>query len=697
MHKRRNAVAELLIELFSEEIPARMQTGAAAALARRVEDALKTANLAFELVETFVTPRRLALVVQGLPQGQPEIVEERKGPRVGAPEAAVNGFLKAAGLASLEQAEQRESGKGRFYFAAVHKPGRPTAAVLADILPAALASLPWPKSMRWGSHDFRWVRPLRRVVCIFDGKVVPFPLGPVTAGAETQGHRFLAPASFAVIGFDDYRDKLKQAFVVLDARQRRAAVEAEARAAAEAEGLRWVEDPALLEEVAGLVEWPVVLMGSFDKPFLDLPEEVLATAMRVHQKYFPLRQQNGSFAPRFLLIANQVAPDGGREIVAGNERVLRARLSDARFFWDQDRKATLASRLPALQHVVFHARLGTLAEKTRRISGLAAEIGGLLGADPNLCERAGELAKADLSTGMVGEFPELQGVIGGYYARNDREPEDVVQAIAEHYAPLGPSDRCPTAPVSIALALADKIDTLVGFFTIGERPTGSKDPFALRRAAQGVIRLILENALRLRLLRLFASAYQRYDMVMGDDPSMALLDFFADRLKVHLREQGVRHDLVAAVFAQGKGREAEDDLVRLRARVAALQDFLATEDGANLLVAYRRAANILRIEEKKDGRAYDGAPDAKLLTQAEEWTLFARLSEVAAPANAALKAEEFTAAGRVLAALRQPVDAFFDGVTVNAEADDLRANRLRLLAGIRGELDVLADFSRIEG
>lgn len=690
-------MAELLIELFSEEIPARMQTGAATALARRVEDALKTAGLASERIETFVTPRRLALVAQGLPHAQPETVEERKGPRVGASEAAVQGFLKAAGLAALDQAEERESGKGRFYFAVIRKPGRPTTAVLAEILPGALAGLPWPKSMRWGSHDFRWVRPLRRVVCLFDGKIVPFRLGPVTAGAETQGHRFLAPEPFAVTGFNDYREKLKQSFVILDAGERRAAIEAKARAAAEADGLKWIEDPALLEEVAGLVEWPVVLMGSFDKPFLDLPEEVLATTMRVHQRYFPLRERNGPFAPRFLLIANQMAPDGGHEIIAGNERVLRARLSDARFFWDQDRKVTLASRSPALQDVVFHARLGTLAEKTRRVSGLAAEIGKLIGADPDLCRRAGELAKADLSTGMVGEFPELQGVIGGYYARNDREPEAVAEAIAEHYAPLGPRDRCPTAPVGVALALADKIDTLVGFFTIDERPTGSKDPFALRRAAQGVIRLILENALRLRLLRLFASAYRRYDMVMGDDPSMALLDFFADRLKVHLREQSVRHDLVAAVFAQGKGREAEDDLVRLRARVAALQEFLATEDGANLLVAYRRAANILRIEEKKDGKNYDGAPDAKLLTQAEERMLFARLSEVVAPANAALEAEEFTAAGRALAALRQPVDAFFDRVTVNAEADELRTNRLRLLAGIRSELDILADFSRIEG
>jgi glycyl-tRNA synthetase beta chain len=690
-------VAELLIELFSEEIPARMQTGAARALARRVEDALKAANLAFERVETFATPRRLALVAQGLPYAQPETVEERKGPRVGASEAAVQGFLKAAGLDALDQAEERESGKGRFYFAAIRKPGQPTAAVLAEILPGALAGLSWPKSMRWGSHEFRWVRPLRRVVCLFDSKAVPFRLGPVTAGAETQGHRFLAPEPFTVTGFADYSKKLKQACVMLDARDRRAAIEAKAHTAAEGEGLRWVEDPTLLEEVTGLVEWPVVLMGSFDKSFLDLPEEVLATTMRVHQKYFPLRERSGPFAPRFLLIANQVAPDGGREIIAGNERVLRARLSDARFFWDQDRKMTLASRLPTLQNVVFHARLGTLAEKTRRVSGLAAEIGRLIGTDSKLCQRAGELAKADLSTGMVGEFPELQGVIGGYYARNDRESEAVAQAIAEHYAPLGPRDHCPTAPVSIALSLADKIDTLVGFFAIDERPTGSKDPFALRRAAQGVIRLILENTLRLPLLRLFESAYRRYDMVIGDDPSMALLDFFADRLKVHLREQGVRHDLVAAVFAQGKGGKAEDDLVRLHARVAALQEFLATEDGANLLIAYRRAANILRIEEKKDGKSYDGAPDIKLLTQAEEQTLFARLSEVAAPANAALKAEEFTAAGRVLAALRQPVDAFFDGVTVNAEADDLRANRLRLLAGIRGELDILADFSRIEG
>jgi glycyl-tRNA synthetase beta chain len=680
---------DLLLELLTEEIPARMQGLASRELQRLSEIALQEASLAVTTIETFVTPRRLTLAVAGLPKVQPAAVDERRGPRVGAPEQAVQGFLKSVGLTSLDQCEKRTTDRGEFYFAVIKRPGQATKDVLPDLLLDAITALPWPKSMRFPAAPFRWVRPLASVLCLLDGKVLKLPLGTVPVGNKTEGHRFLSRSAFAVRDLKDYRAKLKAAKVVLDAKERRALIEAGLAKAATKAGLKVRDDEVLLEEVTGLVEWPVVLMGAIDASFMDLPPEVLTTAMRAHQKYFATLDKSGKLAPRFLLVSNMAAADGGKAIVAGNERVLKARLADARFFWDQDRKVKLASRVDKLKERVFHAKLGTMYDKMLRVATLTETVAPYVpGADPAKLRRAAELAKADLSSGMVGEFPELQGAMGRYYARHDGEPSDVADAIAEHYAPQGPSDRCPTAPISVALALGDKLDTLTSFFAIGEKPTGSGDPFALRRAALGVIRLILENKLRLPLRTVFEAAAPA-----GKNPGAELLEFFADRLKVHLRERGVRHDLVAAVFALGD----EDDLVRLLTRVEALQDFVTGADGANLLTAYRRAANILRIEEKNDGRAYSGVPRPDLLQAPEERALDKALHDAALSSAAALGAEDFAAAMRALAALRGPVDQFFDKVTVNTDDKELRENRLRLLSQIRDTLNRVADFSQIEG
>lgn len=707
-------MSELLLELLSEEIPARMQARAAEDLKRLVTDRLAEARLSFRTAAAYVTPRRLALVVEGLPAQQPDLTDERKGPRVGAPEQAIQGFLKSAGLESLDQCEQRDTGKGMFWFAVIRKQGRPTVAVLPSLVSEAVAALSWPKSMRWADHEFRWVRPLHRILAIFDGAVLDGALS-LGGGASipfegaTRGHRFLGPGDIAVTRFADYKAKLYDAKVVLDPADRRAAIRAQADRLAAGEGLTVKADEALLEEVVGLVEWPVVLMGRIDESFMGLPPEVLTTAMRAHQKYFSLLDGEGRLAPCFLVVSNMETADGGRAIVAGNERVLKARLADAKFFWDQDRKTKLEERVPALQDIVFHAKLGTVRQKVDRIQTLAAQLAPLVpGADLDQVRRAALLAKADLTTGMVGEFPELQGIMGRYYALEEGERPAVAEAIAEHYAPLGPNDRCPVAPVSVAVALADKIDTLVGFFAIDEKPTGSKDPYALRRAALGVIRLIVENRLRIPLVQIFEAADANLT-IAGPRPIQTelapgwerriqkhildLLDFFADRLKVALREQGVRHDLIAAVFARG----GEDDLVRLLARVDALKAFLESEDGANLLTAYKRASNIVRIEERKDKRSYDGAVEEGLLRAPEEQALEAALTEAADASRRALAAEDFTGAMAALARLRRPVDVFFDKVTVNAEDADLRANRLRLLSQIRATLGGVADFSKIEG
>ncbi|MCP5365527.1 MAG: glycine--tRNA ligase subunit beta [Hyphomicrobiales bacterium] len=700
---------ELLIELLSEEIPARMQARAAEDFQRLMCEGLAKARLSFDRAVSYVTPRRLALVVDGLPLRQPDVTEERRGPRVGAPDKAIEGFLKAAGLASIDAADVRETPKGEFYFATTVQPGRPAREALAEIIAAAIAAMPWPKSMRWGAAQFRWVRPLHNVLAIFDGAPVPFVLSldphqkqggmegsALEANDRTSGHRFLTHRWFEVVSASDYQESLRDHKVILDQDSRRRIIHEQAEDLASSEGLRLSDDPALLNEVTGLVEWPVVLMGRIDDAFMDLPREVLVTAMRAHQKYFALLDASGALAPRFIVVANMETADGGAAIVAGNERVLRARLADARFFWDQDRKRTLDSRVDALKDRVFHAKLGSDFQRVERLEILARSLAPIVGADPELAVRAAHLCKADLTTEMVGEFPELQGIMGRYYALNDGEPADVADAVADHYKPQGPQERCPSAPVSICVALADKIDTLAGFFAIDEKPTGSKDPFALRRAALGVIRIIIENRLRLNLRTVFNDAiraYPEFDETAAVQRTNELLDFFADRLKVHLRETGVRHDLIAAVFSGG----GEDDLVRLLARVDALRDFLNSDDGANLLIAYRRASNIVRIEENKDKTSYDREVEEQLFTQEEEGALFQRLSALRPEIDAALKQERFGEAMARVASLRQPVDSFFDTVTVNCDDTEIRANRLKLLSRIRSALSEVADFAQIEG
>ena len=720
---------ELLLELFSEEIPARMQARAAEDLRRLVCERLTEQGLTFTRADAYATPRRLALVVDGLPEKQPDRTIEKKGPRVGAPEKAIEGFLKSAGLTSLDQCEKRSDGKGEVWFAVANMPGQPVPFAVTNVVGPLIATFPWPKSMRWSTTRDSYVRPLHSGILLFGGKPVDYSVGlggdlRLTFADKTNGHRFLAPGAFSVTSFEDYRAKLHKAKVILDPAERRASILKQAQALAAKEGLTLVEDNALADEVTGLVEWPVALIGRIDERFMALPPEVLTTTMRANQKYFALHASDGKLAPRFVVVSNMETKDGGTAIVAGNERVLRARLADAEFFWNQDRKVRLEDRVPALKQIVFHAKLGTVAEKMKRVEALAGEIAKLaFGAHVPDAQRAAHLAKADLTSGMVKEFPELQGVMGQYYALNDGEKDAVATAIAEHYAPLGPSDRCPSAPVSVAVALADKIDTLVGFWLIGEVPTGSKDPFALRRTTLGVVRLIVENGIRISLHHAIYQAYLMYPQAsdwlqgvpwfeqwlasaknVGATPGVdefsihhgltnELWPFIVDRLKVALREKGVRHDLIAAVFALG----GEDDLVRLLARVAALQKFLESDDGANLLVAYRRAANIVRIEEKKDKATYEGLPDESKLVEAPEKALQVALAVAAAKAKDAIGREDFAGAMSAMAALRQPVDMFFDKVTVNSDDAGLRANRLRLLAQIRATLDRVADFSKIEG
>jgi glycyl-tRNA synthetase beta chain len=681
-------MAELLLEILSEEIPARMQTRAADDLKRLICEGLKNAGLAFADARAFAGPRRLALVVDGIPPARADVSEEKRGPRVGAPEQAVQGFLKSAGLPSLDQAEKRDTGKGEFWFAVVKKKGGPTAEALPAIIEAAMKGLPWPKSMKWGSGTMLWVRPLQSIVALFDGQVVTGEIAPggqmapVPFGDTTRGHRFLGGGAIQVTGAADYMAKLKAAHVIVDPAERKKIISAGAEKLCADAQVALKQDDGLLEEVAGLVEWPVPLLGTIDAQFMDVPPEVLIVSMKTHQRYFATTKPDGSLANRFVVVANNVASDGGETIVDGNERVLRARLADAKFFWDQDRKATLESRLPALKGIVFHAKLGTQAERVERIAKLAGEIAKETGADAGQVEQAAWLCKADLVSGMVGEFPELQGIMGRYYALGEKLPQAVADAIGDHYAPAGPNDRCPSAPVSVAVALADKLDTLTRFWSIGEKPTGSRDPFALRRAALGIIRIVVENKLRLPLGTFFKA---------GD-----LMAFFADRLKVQMREKGVRHDVVDAVFALG----GEDDLVRLLARVEAVQAFLATEAGKNLLTARGRAANIVRAEEKKDkglaARIADKS-EAALLEQAEEKAVAAALAEVVQKIGPALRQEDFAGAMTAFAALRAPIDALFEKVTINADKPELRLNRLKLLNQIRATMDSVADFSKIEG
>jgi glycyl-tRNA synthetase beta chain len=797
-------VPDLLLELFSEEIPARMQAKAADDLRRMVTDRLVAEGLVYEGAKAFATPRRLTLTVHGIPARQSDLKEERKGPRVGGPEAAIAGFLKATGLASLDEAKiQRDPKKGDFYVALIEKPGRATLDVLADMLPVIVRTFPWPKSMRWGERSARpgalsWVRPLHSIVATFgmeteEPEVVKFAIDGIAAGQTTYGHRFMAPAAIEVRRFEDYETKLAAAKVVLDPARRKDVILADAKQLAFAQGFELVEDQVLLDEVAGLVEWPVMLMGSFDKEFLSIPAEVIRATVRNNQKCFVVSDpKTGKLTNKFILTANIEASDGGEAIVAGNERVIRARLSDAKFFYETDLKTKLEDRLPKFDGIVFHEKLGTQAERIARIERLAAEIapvlwkqretffdGKFLNADGfrdeqeytrNVC-RAARLAKADLLTEVVGEFPELQGLMGKYYALAQGEHRSVAAASEEHYKPQGPNDRVPTDPVSIAVALADKIDTLVGFWAIDEKPTGSKDPYALRRAALGVIRLIVENRLRLKLAdvllarRMFVldleeqSAYaqmvdgikrnqeiakevfidvaaieklspeiglnfdaflelvsnpekifeipeefatklasamvqRRMRLEYRSSAGLAddLLSFFADRLKGQLREQGARHDLVDAVFAL----EGQDDLLMVVSRVEALGKFLDTDDGKNLLAGTKRAANILRIEEKKDGRAYDGAPDAALYSFDEERALAKAIDQVKVEASAAVAQEDFAGAMSAMANLRPAVDAFFDKVKVNDDDPKVRENRLKLLNEIRAATRAVADFSKIQ-
>jgi glycyl-tRNA synthetase beta chain len=754
---------DLLLELFSEEIPARMQRQAAEDLKRLVTNALVERNLLYEGAQSFVTPRRLTLHVVGLPAAQAHSREERKGPRVGAPEAAIQGFLKSAGLSRLEDARvETDPKKGQFYVAVIEKPGRETKDAIQEIVPAIIRSFPWPKSMRWGAASakpeaLRWVRPLRGIVCTLatqheTAEIVSFEIDGIAAGDVTWGHRFMAPQPFHVRRFDDYADALQKAKVVLDADRRKAIILADAKNLAFAQGLTLVEDEGLLEEVAGLVEWPVVLMGEFEAAFLDLPPEVIRATIRANQKCFVLHDGGGKLANKFILVSNLVAPDDGAAIAAGNGRVVRARLSDARHFWRTDlaalpdvkdkRAKPLDQRLDKLDNVVFHEKLGTQSWRIGRITMLAGELARQVGADPRSAASAAKLAKADLATEMVGEFPELQGVMGRYYAIEQHEPIEVAVAIEEHYKPQGPNDRIPTAPVSIAVALADKLDMLAAFWAIDEKPTGSKDPYALRRAALGVIRVVLENDLRLPLASFLSDALSNasfdidfsrdarrteiidtleqlgfapgpiaqdireafynsnkrglYFETQGSPDAITrdLLAFFADRLKVYLREKGARHDLIDAVFAL----PGQDDLLMIVRRVEALGKLLETEDGKNLLAGYRRAANILRAEEKKDGaEAFAGKHvQTELAPPAERY-----LAEVVASAGAAARrhaaSEDFEGAMRALAALRAPVDGFFLDVTVNDPNPETRLNRLRLLNELRGAMHAVADFSKVAG
>ena len=672
---------ELLLELFSEEIPARFQRRAAEDLRKAVTNALVDAGLVYEGAKAFVTPRRLALTVTGLPARSPDTHEDKKGPKVGAPQPAIDGFLRSAGLASLDQAKiESDPKKGDFYVAHIHKAGAAAEELLATILPKVVAEFPWAKSMRWGAGTMNWVRPLRAITATFGSEneepiVIPFSTDGLASGQTTFGHRFLAPDAIRVRRFDDYVTALERAKVVLDIDRRKEIIKTDAEHLAFAQGLTVIADEGLLEEVAGLVEWPVVMMGTFDPAFLTLPEEVIIATIRANQKCFCLRDANGKLAPNFIITANTVATDGGAVVTAGNERVIRARLSDAMFFYQGDLALPLEHGLPKLEDTVFHAKLGSQFQRVERLVKLAGEIAPLVGADPERAKRAAMLAKADLTTGMVGEFPELQGLMGRYYATAQGEPSDIANAVELHYKPLGPTDKVPTEPTSIAVALADKLDLLIGFWAIDEKPTGSRDPFALRRAALGVIRIISENGLKFPL------------QVEPD-----LLAFFHDRLKVSLRDAGARHDLVDAVISADS-----NDILQVTQRAEALSALLSSEDGKNLLAGYKRAANILAAEEKKDGTKFAGPVDQDALVVSEETALAFAVDAVHASVATHVGKDDYKGAMAELATLRAPVDAFFTAVMVNDADPKVRTNRLNLLARLRDTMHLVADFSKVAG
>ena len=697
---------DLLIELFSEEIPARMQADAAVALKKRMTDGMVEAGLTYAHAAAFHTPRRLTLAVEGLLDQSPTTREERRGPRADAPEKAIEGFLRGAGV-TRDQCEERADKKGTVLYAVIEKPGRPAAEIVAEVLEQTVRTFPWPKSMRWGAGSLRWVRPLHSILAVLTteagAEVVPLDIDGIQAGATTEGHRFMAPGRFSVTGFDDYAAKLKRAKVILDPAERADAIWNDATNAAFAAGLEVVEDRGLLAEVAGLVEWPVVLMGRIADDFLDLPPEVLQTSMKEHQKFFSVRNAKTGRIERFVTVANRETADDGATVLAGNQKVLAARLSDAKFFWENDLRVAKGARmqpwLDQLDNVTFHARLGSQAARIDRIAALAREIAPQVGADPDAAEQAARVAKADLSSEMVFEFPELQGLMGRYYAEAAGFPDEVAQAAQAHYAPLGPSDAVPEAPVSIAVALADKLDTLTGFWAIDEKPTGSKDPYALRRAALGVIRLVLANDLRLPLTGTLSHA----DETVGDRPRADdstgradlpdLLRFLHDRLKVHLRDEGLRHDVIDACLAM----PGNDDLALLVTRARALQSVLDTSDGENLLQGFRRANNILTQAEDKDGVSYEFGADPKFAESDEERALFTALDTAKPEIDAALRAEDFPGAMAALASLRAPIDAFFEAVQINTENQIIRRNRLNMLHTIRSTCLQVADLTRLEG
>lgn len=753
-------MAQFLFEIFCEEIPARMQARAEEDLARLMSDRLKEAGLKWDSLEAFSGPRRLGLVIEGLPLKTEDVREERKGPRTDAPEKALEGFMRGAGITSLDQCKIEEGKKGSFYIAVIEKPGRETAEVIAEAIPEILKSFPWPKSMKFGQDETaqRWVRPLRSLICLLDGQVITTEVFGISSGDVTDGHRIHGSGPFSVKDFADYEAKLRNNGVILRRKERKQLVLEGARRVCEEAGLELIEDQGLLEEVTGLVEHPAPILGDMDPDFLDLPPEVIALTMKTHQKYFAVRDpKSGKLTSKFVVLANQDAPDGGKAIAAGNARVLSARLSDARHFWDLDRKTGLEAMASELSKVTFHEKLGTVAQKVDRVAALARELAKVVGANEDMAEKAARLAKADLVSQMVYEFPELQGAMGRYYALEAGLDPQIADAIKDHYKPQGPSDDVPTAPVSAAVALADKLDTLVGFWAIDEKPTGSKDPFALRRAALGVIRILLESGFEFGLsdtlkheakwmrVRVEKAAlekreneiYRRYQAgeIDGEEanaqssalPSLkslseseeqfylfeqveaGLLAFFADRLKVHLKDEGVKHDVIDAVFALG-----DDDLVRVTKKARALQAFMNSDDGQALLQGYRRAANILAAEEKKGFdlasaraeavEASDVDNDAALMIAiaktadaAEERALIAAIEGADEVASVALSKEDFEGAMSALSQLREPVDAFFEAVVVNAEDSMVRRNRLLLLSRIRAAADQVADFSRLEG
>jgi len=646
---------------------------------------LNDAKLTFDGVKSYVTARRLVLSITDLASVQPDVSEERRGPRADAPDQAIAGFLRVAGIAR-EDLVEREDKKGTFLFAIIDQKGRPASDVIAEFMPEIIRNFPWPKSQRWGAGSLRWVRPLHSILCIMDGDIIDFEIDGINSSNKTCGHRFMAPAEITVNDFTSYNEALKNAYVVLDRFERIENIDSEAQKLAKNAGLTLVEDKTLLGEVAGLAEYPVVLMGSFDEEFLDVPPEALTSAMRTHQKYFSLKDNNGNLANKFIFVSNMKTKDNGAKIIDGNERVLRARLSDTKFFWDQDLKYKLADHLPALNDIVFHAKLATVGARVKRLEGLSGYIAELISAEVEKAKLAAKLSKSDLVTGMVDECPELQGLMGKYFALAEGQDDQVADAIADHYSPKGPTDSCPSAPVSIALALAEKIDTLVGFFAIDEKPTGSKDPFALRRASLGIIRLITENNIRIDLDQVILKSASSYDLNFEIDD---LLKFFWDRLKVYAKDRNIRHDIIGAEFNW--------DFVKMLSKAEALQNFVVTDDGENLLAGYKRAVNILKAEENKDGVNFDGDIVLDQLTMEEEKTLFATLNDVTVKTSDALKREEFEIAMTALARLRTPIDSFFDKVTVNSDNKSERESRLQLLSHIRTTMNSVVEFSKIEG